>query len=78
VSVVDCIVVSAISQLASTIPIGIAGIGPRDLSIVGFATALGAKPSNVVASLFAGYPVILMIVFVGLWLDAKADAQKPL
>jgi uncharacterized protein (TIRG00374 family) len=76
ISFIDSVVVTVLSQLASTIPLGIAGIGPRDLSIVGFATASGALKSNVVASLVAGYPVILMIVLCGLWLDAKVDAVK--
>lgn len=71
VSIVDCLIMNLTSQIASLVPIGIGGIGIRDLSIVGVAELLGYPTAAIWAGVIVGYPVILTIVIAGYIFDVR-------
>lgn len=66
VTLEQCLFISTAAQLFALLPIGIAGIGVRDASLVALLASIGVAPSVALAASVSGYPVMVAFA-VGAW-----------
>ena len=66
ITIEQCLLVSTAAQLFALLPIGIAGVGVRDASLVAMLASIGISPSVAFAASISGYPVMVAFA-VGAW-----------
>lgn len=67
VSLGDCILVAAVVQIVSLLPLSIGGIGMKDMTIVMILGGIGITPSEGLAVSLLMYPTNFFLALVGLW-----------
>ncbi|MEN9281855.1 MAG: hypothetical protein RL594_790 [Bacteroidota bacterium] len=73
VQIQDLIVLSAATQLAFFIPVGVGGIGVKDVTQVALLVTFGVSQQSAVTMVSLGYPVLLSMVLVGGLLVAQEN-----
>ncbi|MBU3679982.1 MAG: flippase-like domain-containing protein [Candidatus Kapabacteria bacterium] len=66
ITIEQCLFVSTAAQLFALLPVGIAGIGVRDASLVAMLASFGISPSVAFAASISGYPVTVAFA-AGAW-----------
>ncbi len=64
-SLSDYVLISGITQVLVLLPIGIGGVGIKDVSFVSMMGILGIASEKVIAATLVGYPVLLLFVLLG-------------
>jgi len=67
----DFCLLTCLIQLVMLLPLSIAGIGAKDVSVVALLGLAGISNEKALAFSLIGYPVILLFVFVGYILDQR-------
>ncbi len=75
-SVWNYIVVSGLTQIMTLMPLGIAGIGIKDLSFITIMFYFGINNEKSMASVLVGYPIMLFFVFIGWIISLKKTVKK--
>ena len=58
------------------LPIGIGGVGIKDVSFVSMMGILGIASEKVIAATLIGYPIVLLFVFVGWMISLRYNDRK--
>ena len=75
-SLSDYVLISGITQVLVLLPIGIGGVGIKDVSFVSMMGVLGIASEKVIAATLIGYPIMLLFVFVGWILSLKVTVYE--
>lgn len=72
----EAIFASAIVQVATILPIGVAGLGIKDLSYVAVITAMGIQPAIALAASLSGYPITIIFGLLGWALSGRSIVDR--
>ncbi len=75
-SLSDYVLISGITQVLVLLPIGIGGVGIKDVSFVSMMGILGIASEKVIAATLIGYPIMLLFVFVGWMISLRSHDRK--
>ena len=65
ISIWNLVLLSSLIQLSFFIPLGVAGVGVKDVAQVSFLVMLGASKQQAVEMVMLGYPLVLTLVVIG-------------
>lgn len=78
IKIQDLLVLSAATQLAFLVPVGVGGVGVKDVTQVAVLVMFGVSQQSAVAMVSLGYPVLLSTVLVGgILLNVGSSAERP-
>jgi uncharacterized membrane protein YbhN (UPF0104 family) len=68
ITISTAIILSSVTQLVALFPIGIAGVGIRDYTVVGLLQTIGVDPRESIAASMSTYPVIVIFAVLSILL----------
>lgn len=75
-SVSEAVLASAIVQVATIVPIGVAGLGIKDVSYVAVLTVMGVQAPTAVAASLSAYPITVIFGLLGWILSGRSFVKR--